>query len=248
VRDATGRVDTRLHGDVDAAVGAVDDDHVVPCADDEHVGEPATEHGTGVTGQRVVVGELQRAAERDRADPRAVDERRQEARTLRAVTGARDERGREDGREEGSRSGRPPELLEHDRQLGEAVSRPAVLLRDVQAEPAELGELAPERRQRLVRGIEERACGRARLVVLQERAGHRAQLTVRVRDRDRHDQLLVVLWRTVSIGIGRRPTSPPLLVRRTTFRLGLTCCVPHPIANEEQRGPRERTHVDAPAG
>ena len=51
VRDTTGRIDPRLHSDVDAAIDAVDDDHVVPRADDEDVGEPATEHETDVARQ-----------------------------------------------------------------------------------------------------------------------------------------------------------------------------------------------------
>ena len=50
---------------------------------------------------------------------------------------------------------RAPELLDHHHELLEPVARAAVLLGEVEAEPAELHEVAPERRQLLGLGLEQ---------------------------------------------------------------------------------------------
>ena len=96
---------------------------------------------------------------------------------------------------------------------------------------------------------------RRRFVVLQERAGYRAQLAVRVGDRDRHDRLLCFLAVTVDRG-GlhgvQRGGALPLFVERG-FRIRLPCCVsracrwfrPPGQRPREQRGGRERIHVRA---
>src|SRR5207253_2155210 len=57
-----------------------------------------------------------------------------------------DEGERDDRSEVGPGIERAPELLQQDRLLDEAEADPALVLRDGDAEPAELGEVAPRAR------------------------------------------------------------------------------------------------------
>ena len=133
--------------DIDAGGRCGDDHHVVPGAEHQRVGDPGPEHEPGVTIEVPVGVELQRAAEPDRGGVRTVDERGKEAPALCIVAGTVDQRRRHDSAEERARRDRTPELLEHHGELGQAITRPAELLGDVQTEPAELGEVVPERRE-----------------------------------------------------------------------------------------------------
>src|SRR5262249_22807141 len=62
-------------------------------------------------------------------------------------------------------------------------------LRQVQAGPAQLAELLPERRQRLFASLEHRARGGARAVVGEEGAGYPRELLVLLGNRNRHGVL-----------------------------------------------------------
>ena len=82
-----------------------------------------------------------------RADGRAVGEAGKQTRPAVVVGGrCRDHRAGDDGGDERSRRDRPAQFLDDDHQLGEAEAGPAVRLGQVQAEPAQLAQLAPERR------------------------------------------------------------------------------------------------------
>ena len=109
------------------------------------VGERAAQHGTGGAGapQRAVVAALASiaAVERDRADPPAGGQ-------VGAVPGP-DQRRRPARWAAPARGHGPARLLEHHGQLGVAVALAAVGLGHGEAEPAEPGQLVPERRQRL---------------------------------------------------------------------------------------------------
>ena len=101
-----------------------------------------------------------RAAQRDRAGHRAVGQAGQVGlgglAAHRGQHGAGDHRGHERARRH-----RPAQLLDDDDQLLEAVARAAVLLGDVQPEPAQAHQVVPERRQRLVGRLEQRPGGAA---------------------------------------------------------------------------------------
>ena len=84
-----------------------------------------------------------------------------------------------------------PQLLDDDGELGEAVALSAVLLGDVQAEPPERGELGPELGKIGSFGMPIRlerrtAGGFEQATLLGERARHRGQGPVVLRQRQRH--------------------------------------------------------------
>ena len=161
VTRADRRVGSRFGGvvDRDAVATELDDRDVVAHADQEHVGEPATEHRAGRSVQRAVAL-LHLAAQRDRAGGGAVGEAGEELRLQRVVRGRDEHRAGDDGGHERARRDGPPELLDHDHELLEPVARAAVLLGDVEAEPAHAGDVLPQVGQGLGRGLEQRA-GRA---------------------------------------------------------------------------------------
>ena len=96
---------------------------------------------------------------------------------LRGVVARRgDDRAGDRGGDEGTGGDGPAELLDHDDELLDAVARAAVLLGEVEAGPAQLDEVAPERRQLLGRRLEQRpgrAAGVALLEELRGRLGER---------------------------------------------------------------------------
>ena len=188
-RDACGAAGgVEVLGDVDLdAIAHLDDGDVVTGQHEQHVGEPATEHGAGVA-RRLAVGDGDRAAEGDGAEGRAIGEAGKVLR-LGGVVGDRVERGAGDHRgHERPGSHRPAELLDHDDELLQPVAGAAVLLGQVQTQPAELHQVAPERGQLLGLGFEQRAGGAAGLSLGQEVRRGLGQGAVVIGDGDRHDQ------------------------------------------------------------
>src|SRR5262249_19455030 len=70
---------------------------------------------------------------------------------------------------------------------GQAEARPAVLLREVQAEPADVAHLGPEAGQLFGLRLEQGAGGPARAVLAEEVGGRLGQGPVIIGDGDRHD-------------------------------------------------------------
>ena len=97
--------------------------------------------------------------ERHRSRRRAVGQARQQRRSassssaIRSTTAAASTVGRI-----GPGATARPELLQHDGQLGQAEARAAVLLGHVQAQPAQPGQLVPERRQGVGGLVQRRPC------------------------------------------------------------------------------------------
>ncbi len=165
-RGAAGGVE--VLGGVDLhAVAHLDDGDVVAGQHEQHVGEPAAEHGAEVAGG-LAVGDRDRAPERRR--PRSVDPSARPGQVLGlgGVVGHGVERGAGDhrGHERPGRHG-PAELLDHDHELLEPEARAAVLLGEVQTQPARAARgrprtaAAPRSRPRAGRG---RRRGDSRLV------------------------------------------------------------------------------------
>ena len=109
------------------------------------------------------------AAERDGADHAAVGQAGQQLlrRGHRAPAAARTALAITVGTN-GPGATAPAQLLDHDQRLRQPEARAAELLGDVQAEPAEAGQLGPEAGQSLGLGREQGAGGRAGLVLGQE--------------------------------------------------------------------------------
>src|SRR5262249_43333166 len=113
-------------------------------------------------------------------------ELRQQARTRLRSREVVEHRRRAYRRDERARCDRAAQRLDHDDELGQAEARALVLLGKVQAQPAEVGELVPERGQRLLFAFEQRAPGAARVVRAQELAGDSFELAEVIVDGDRH--------------------------------------------------------------
>ncbi len=138
-----GGVEARRCFDRDA-VADLDDGHVVADRDEQHRRGRSAEHHAGVAGCRPGRHRHARPVERDGADGRPVGESREEAGLQLGVRGC-GEHGAGDHRRH-ERAGRigASEFLDHHHQLFDAVPGPADVLGQVQAEPAEFGELAPD--------------------------------------------------------------------------------------------------------
>jgi hypothetical protein len=163
----------------------LDDQHVVAGRDQQHVGQLAADHGSGravasAVADRYVPSERYRAgcgaARQPRQQP-GLQVRRGRGRDHRA----RDHRGHE-------RAGRhgPAQLLGHDHQLGQPEPGAAVLLGQVQAEPAQLAQLGPVPGQRLGLGFEQGPGGAAGVTVGEELGHGLGQGPVIIGDGDRH--------------------------------------------------------------
>ena len=111
--------------------------------------------------------------------------------------GAGDHRGHE-------RAGGEPgaELLDDDHELGETEAGAAVLLGDVQTQPSELGQCAPERRHGLGVGLEELTSGALGVVPGEEVGGDLGECAVVLGDGDGHGSLREVVG--TNEGSGRR--------------------------------------------
>ena len=112
------------------------------------------------------------------------------------VVGDRVERGAGDHRRD-ERSGRhgPAELLDHHDELLEPVARTAVLLGEVEPQPAQVDQVVPEVGDGLGRRLEQRPGGTASVSLLQELRGGVGEGLVVFGDGDRH-------------GRKRRPRAP----------------------------------------
>ncbi len=128
-----------------AVTRPVDQQHVLARGDQQQVGQTGAEHHTGVTGGDPA-GHRNRAAEPDARGDSAVDQTRQQSRLLLIGAAARQHGRGHHGRDEGSGCDRPAERLDDDDELGQPEAGPPVLLIDVQAEPADRGEVRPEGR------------------------------------------------------------------------------------------------------
>ena len=166
---APGRVEARQRRDVDVTGHDVEHTPAVVDANEHHAGERGAEH------RRVGV-------ERDRGGRGAVEQSREQ----RPVVGLDDDRRRQRGGQEGSGRGGAAQLLEHDRELEQPVTLTTVLLGHVQAQPALLRQLRPERWQRLRVGVEQRARHARRTARLQPSPRGLAQRLVLLGDADRH--------------------------------------------------------------
>ena len=176
------------------AVAHVHDGDVVADRDQQHVGVPAAQHRAGVAGG-LPVGHGHRAAEGDGAEGGAVREAGKPG-CLGRVVGDRVERGAGDHRRD-ERSGRhrPAERLDHHDELLEPVARTAVLLREVEPQPAQVDQVVPEVGDGLGRRLEQRPGGTASVSLLQELRGGVGEGLVVFGDGDRH-------------GRKRRPRAP----------------------------------------
>ena len=147
VMRAERRVGSRFWGvSTRDAVAHLDDGDVVAGEHEQHVGEPAAEHGAEVAGG-LAVADGDRAA-RGRPAPKVEPSARPGryfALVASSATASSVALAITVGTNGPGRHG-PPELLDDDHELLEAVAGAAVLLGEVQAQPAELHEVAPERR------------------------------------------------------------------------------------------------------
>ena len=174
--------------ELEAGGVALDHDDVVTGGDHDELGEVPTEHqATVARGGGAVDGE--RATEADAGRGRAVDQAGEQAGGLLRRAGGGHDRAGDDGGQERARGELTAELLDHDHQLGEAEAGAAVLLRDVQAQPSELGHRRPRRGQ-LLRVVLEQHPGLAPQVVLDAEVGDDVgQGLVVLGDGDRHGLL-----------------------------------------------------------
>ena len=136
----------------------VDDGDVVTDADEQHIGEAGADDRAGGTVQRAVA-QLDVAAEGDRSARRTVDEPREPRRGDVVGRGGGEHGAGDGGRHERARGDSSAELLDDDDQLLQPIAGAAVLLGDVQAEPAERGRVGVERGVLLVGGFEQRPGG-----------------------------------------------------------------------------------------
>ena len=165
------------------------DHEVVAAGEQEQVGEPGAEHEVGGV------------VEPHRRPGRAVGEAGQVRALLGVAAGGGDHRRGPHRRQEGTRRHRCAERLDHDHQLGETEPGPAVRLRQVQAEPAEVGHLLPHRGQRLLGRVEQRSGLGAGAGALEERVGDAGELEVILGDRDTHESLPDRVVVNLSVGL-----------------------------------------------
>ncbi len=97
-----------------------------------------------------------------------------------------DRRRSEHGRQERAGSADAPELLQHDRQLRKSEAGTTDIFGEMEAEPPEVGELAPERRHRLRRAVEQRPWHGRRAVVGRPPPGRVVQRDVLVAQTEAH--------------------------------------------------------------
>ena len=182
---ATGRVEVARDGDGAARRIAIYRDDVVADDEQEQVGEPDAEHDASVAPHHVAV-EAQVAVEPQRRRPAPVGQGREERGALRGSPCRREDGRREHRRQERPGRERASELLQHDDELGKAVTTPADGFGQVQPEPAEPDEIVPERGKLLLGRVEQRRGSGARTDLLEERARDLFELTMGVGDGDRH--------------------------------------------------------------
>ncbi len=197
-RRPPGRVDVRRDLGRNPASLAIalhsglDHRHVVTGRDHQDIGELAADHHARAA-VRGAVTDRHVTAEPHGAEERAAGQAGQQA--LLEVGGAEggDHRtGDHRGHERAGGNG-PAQLLDHDHQLGQAEARAVVLLREVQAQPAQVAHLGPEVRQPVGLRLEQRAGRATRAVLAQEVGRGLGQCAVIIGDGDRHN------WAATSI-------------------------------------------------
>ena len=181
-RDPPGRVQVGRDLRLDPAARGLDDEHVVALGHEQHVGEVPARRDPGVAG---AVGHV--TAERHGPDRRAAGQAGEKPGLQVRRAGRRDHRARDHRRHERPRSHGAAELLDDDHQLGQAEAGSAVLLGQVQPEPAELAHLAPEVGQPVGLGLEQVPGGGAGAARGEELGDGLGQRPVVIGDRDRHD-------------------------------------------------------------
>ncbi len=182
---APGRVEVGRYVDGDAARRRVDHDGIVARRQHENVGEAAAQDRRRRPGGPPVahrdVGRQPHASEH-----RSVGQPAQQA--CRQVVGPDlvDDRAGDDRRHERPGRQRPAQLLDHHDELGQAEARAAPRLGEVQAEPAQGGQVAPERGERLGLGFEQGPGGPSGIVFGEEIRGGLPKGPVVFGDGDRH--------------------------------------------------------------
>jgi hypothetical protein len=182
---APRRVEVRWHLHLHAPGRHLDDDGVVARGQHEDVGEAAAQDRRrrpgGLTVAHRDVG-LERHAG---ADGPVGQPGQQSGRHLVGAGRVNDGAG-DHGRDEGPGRQRSPQLFDDDDQLGQAETRAAVLLGQVEAEPAQLRDVAPERGQGLGLCFEQDPGRPSGIVLGQEVRGGLAKGAVVFGDGDRH--------------------------------------------------------------
>ena len=182
---AAGRIEVGGNLGRHAAAPAVDDGDVVAHRDEQNVGEVTAEDHPGRAGG-LAAGDDHVTAERHRASQRAVGQAGQQAGlSLRRADRGEHGAGRHRG-DERAGSDRAAQFLGHDDELGQAEAGAAVLLGQVQPEPAKLGQLGPVCRQPLAVGIQQGPGSAAGTALGQEIRDGLGEGAVFIGDGDRH--------------------------------------------------------------
>ena len=187
---AAGVVDVLGQLDRHAPAAQVDDNDVVTRRHERDAREAGADHGAGVT-RRDIAGHRERTAEADRGERGTVGEAGEQAglhvrRRRRGEQGRRHHRGHE-----GTGRDLTAQLLHDHDELLQPEARSTVLLGEVQAEPTELDQQAPEGRERFCRRLQQCAGGATRIVGLQEVGGDIGEREMVVGDGNRHGSLQV---------------------------------------------------------
>ncbi|CAB5016862.1 unannotated protein [freshwater metagenome] len=171
-RDAAGlagEVEVGRHGDGDARSVGGDDGHIGADADHDEVGQPGRQGGAGIAGECAGCG-LHIAAECDAGLHRAVGQTGQQACLLLIGATRVDDRAGDDRGDERAGGQAAAEFLgDHDGFL-EAVAGTAVLLGQVQPQPAEFGGFTVERRAGLRSSVQQ-GTGEAERLALGQQVG-----------------------------------------------------------------------------
>ena len=154
---APGRIEVLGHLHRHAGAIALQHQHVVTGGDQQQLGQPGAQAPPRPHRRPrpslICTPPSRPIAGRDRS----VDQPRQQPRLLVGGALLGDHRRRDHGRHERARRHRAAEFFDHHHELGQPVAGAAVLLVDVQAEPAELDHALPEGRPRLLGRVQQRS-------------------------------------------------------------------------------------------
>ena len=184
-RGTPGRVEVARHLDGDAAARCLDDDDVVARGEHEQVGEAAAQDRRRRSGGRAR-GHGDIGGERDAGGDRSVGQAGQELRRHLLGRGGVHEGAGDHGRHERSRRDGPAELFDDHDELGQSEARAAALFGQVEAQPAQGGQVVPERRESLGLSPEQGPGGAARIAFGQEVRGRPTQGAMVFGEGDRH--------------------------------------------------------------
>ena len=186
-----GRIQVLRHLDRHAVAATVYHQHIVTRRDQEQVAQTRAQHHAGVTVGHPVVDPYV-AVQADARGHGSVDQTWQQPRLLLGGSVFGDHRRGDDGRHERPRRHRPTEFVDDDHEFGQAVSRAAVILVDVQAKPAELDDALPERRPLLLWRVQQGPRRRARLLRSQETARNLCEFAVVIGQCDTHSRAFLL--------------------------------------------------------